>query len=77
MYYSHPCSYCGKIFYTYNSDRSKAAETLYYGIKKHLVDYGEDAKEHELDDGPSMDVAQIDASMTELAAAPAGGYELK
>mgnify|MGYP007068586798 CR=1 FL=1 len=56
------------MFYTYNSDRSKAAETLYYGVKKHLVDYGEDEKEHQLNDGASTDVAQIDGEMTELAA---------
>lgn len=77
MYYSHDCTYCHKVFYTYNSDRHAAASTLYYGIKKHLVDYNEDEKEHELDDGPSMDIAQIEGAMTELADAPAGAYELK
>lgn len=77
MYYSHQCSYCHKVFYTYNNDKHAAAATLYAGIKDHLIQYGEDDKEHEFDDGASIDTQEVFAAMSESSDAPSGGYELK
>lgn len=76
MYYSHPCSYCSRIFYTFNEDKFQAAKTLYSGIKQHLSEYGEDDKEHQFDDGPEIDTNEVYAAMTESNDPPAGGYEL-
>ena len=75
MYYSFPCTYCGKVFYAFG-DKTTASATLYSGIKKHLTEYGEDDKEHQLDDGPSADTAEIYAAMIESTEAPSGGYQL-
>jgi hypothetical protein len=77
MYYSHPCSYCHKVFYTFNADKHRAAATLYAGIKDHLIHYGEDDKEHQFDDGASIDTQEVYASMVESNDPPSGGYELK
>ncbi len=76
MYYSHTCTYCSKVFYTYNENRESAANTLFDGIKQHLKEYGEDEKEHELDDGRYEDVNQIYSEMDGESEPPAGGYEL-
>lgn len=77
MYYSYPCSYCHKFFYTFNNNKSNAAATLYAGIKAHLVSYDEDDKEHEFDDGATIDTQEVYSGMTESDSAPSGGYELK
>ena len=76
MYYSHTCTYCSKVFYTYNENKEAAANTLYAGIKQHLKEYGEDEKEHELDDGAYEDVNQIYSEMDGSTEVPTGGYEL-
>jgi len=76
MYYSHPCSYCSKIFYTYNDSKFEAAKTLYDGIKAHLAEYDEDHKEYKFDDGPTTDTNEVYAEMSESPTAPSGGYEL-
>jgi hypothetical protein len=76
MYYSHPCSYCTKIFYTFHSDRRQAASILYYGIKQHLIDYDEDHKEYQFDDGSSIDINEVYAAVNESDDEPSGGYEL-
>ncbi len=76
MYYSHSCSYCTKIFYTFNSDKHEASKTLYHGIKKHLIEYGEDHKEYKFDDGVEMDVDEIYYAVSELNEPPSGGCEL-
>jgi hypothetical protein len=76
MYYSHPCSYCGKIFYTYSNDRESAAKILYHGIKSHLITYGEDHKEYEFDEDPEVEVYQMLTVMVETSSSPAGGHEL-
>jgi hypothetical protein len=75
MYYSYPCPYCGKIFYTYNQNKEQASHVLYNGIKQHLIDYKEDEKEYELDDGEKIDSDKIYAQMREAKYAPVGGYE--
>lgn len=75
MYYSHPCSYCGRLFYTYNTNREEASKILYAGIKKHLIDYNEDHREYEFDDGPQIDSNEVYAKMGELSSRPPGGYE--
>ncbi len=77
MYYSHTCSYCTKVFYTYNDSREHAAKILYTGIKKHLIDYDEDHKEYKFDDGPQVDTNEVYAEIGESDEAPSGGYELK
>lgn len=76
MFYSHPCSYCGRLFYTFNDSKYEAAKTLYYGIKQHLTDYDEDRKEYDFDDGPSIDTNEVYAAMRESNVRPSGGYEL-
>ena len=76
MYYSHPCSYCSKIFYTFSESKYDAAKTLYTGIKQHLIEYDEDHKEFNFDDGADIDTNEVYAAMTESKDPPAGGYEL-
>lgn len=76
MYYSHSCTYCSKVFYTYHSIKEAAAEILYKGIKSHLIEYQEDHKEYELDEGPSIEIDQMYYAISETEEAPAGGYEL-
>ncbi len=76
MYYSYPCSYCSKIFYTFNDSREDAAKKLFFGIKEHLVSYGEDSKEHRFDDYPEIDINMIYASLSESIVRPVGAYEL-
>lgn len=77
MYYSHPCTYCGRLFYTYNNNKGQAAEILFRGIKKHLTDYNEDHKEYEMDDQPSVEADQMYAAMKESTDEPQGAYELQ
>ena len=76
MYYSHPCSYCTKVFYVYENDKHTAAKILYHGIKKHLIDYNEDHKEYDFDDGPSIDTNEVYNTLKEANHPPAGGYKL-
>lgn len=74
MYYSFPCTYCRRVFYTYDTNKHQAALTLYRTIKQHLIDYDEDKKEYELDDGEHIDTNQIYAEMKTSAHTPRGGY---
>lgn len=76
MYYSHRCSYCTKVFYTFNDNKEQASRALYAAIKKHLQDYDEDHKEYKFDDGPQQDSNEIYAEMTESNTKPAGGYQV-
>lgn len=76
MYYSHPCTYCTKVFYTFHDRKEQAAQILYYGIKKHLIDYNEDHKEYKMDDDPKVVINAIYYAVAELHEAPSGGYEL-
>lgn len=77
MYYSHPCPYCRKVFFTYNDSKEQASRILYTGIKKHLVDYNEDHKEHEFDEAPEIEVDQVYYALSESNDPPTAGYELK
>lgn len=74
MYYTHPCTYCKKTFYAWHSTKEGASSILYYGIKKHLMDYGEDHKEFELDDAPEIEINDIYKAAIEMNDRPAGGY---
>ncbi len=76
MYYSYPCSYCGKIFYTFSDNKEIAANTLYQGIKEHLQSYDEDHKEYQFDEAPQIEVRQMYSAMTETSDKPQGGYVL-
>ncbi len=76
MYYTHPCSYCQKVFYTYNSDKMAAAQTLYSGIKAHLIEYDEDDREYEFDEYPEKAVNKVYYEMREMNEPPHAGYEL-
>ena len=76
MYYVHTCSWCTKVFYTYHNNREEASKILYIGIKEHLVEYGEDHKEHEFDEDPTIEIDQMYAALVETEEEPAGGYEL-
>lgn len=76
MYYSYNCTYCGRLFYTYNENKEQAAHILYSGIKAHLKDYDEDDKEYKMDDGEKVDSDMIYREMTSYNEAPSGGYEL-
>ena len=77
MYYSHKCSYCTKVFYTYSRHKQTAARVLYMGIKKHLIDYQEDHKEYEFDESPSVEANQMYYAMSESTHPPRSGYEVK
>ena len=75
MYYSHPCSYCGKVFYTYlDGDRYKAAEILHDRIVEHLHAYGEHDKEYDFDDGREIDMMEVYNHLTESDSPPPYGY---
>jgi hypothetical protein len=77
MYYSFPCPYCRRLFYTYTNNKHQAASTLYYGIKRHQKEYGEDEKEHTLDD--EYITTEINRIYTRLNASddePSGAYEV-
>jgi hypothetical protein len=76
MYYSHPCSYCRKVFYTFDNNKKNAARKLYEGIKKHLIAYNEDHKEYKFDEAPSIEENQMYNEMTESTTAPRGGYQV-
>ena len=76
MYYSHSCSYCAKIFYTYNSSKTGVARVLFEGIKKHLIEYAEDHKEYQFDEDPEVEINQMYYAMSEHEEEPAGHYEL-
>jgi len=76
MYYSYPCSYCRKVFYVFNDNKQYAAELLYEGIKKHLINYDEDHKEYKFDEAPQIEAEQMYSVMTETSERPQGGYAL-
>lgn len=76
MHYSHSCSYCSKVFYTFSNSKEQAARALYYGIKQHLQDYDEDHKEYQFDDGPEIDIDEVYAALSESSERPSGGYEV-
>ncbi|MBP9716461.1 MAG: hypothetical protein KBD51_00805 [Candidatus Levybacteria bacterium] len=76
MYYSHSCSYCTRIFYTFHNSKHEASKALYHGIRKHLVEYNEDHKEFQFDDGEQIDIDEIYIAVTESDDPPSGGYEL-
>lgn len=76
MYYSFECSYCSKLFFTFNKNRSGAARDLYEGIKSHLIEYGEDRKEYEFDEHPDIEQSQMYDLMRESEDKPNGGYEI-
>lgn len=76
MYYSFPCSYCSKVFYTFNRNKEAAATSLYQGIKAHLIEYNEDHKEYLFDEDPKIEVSQMYYVMVETSTPPPGGYEL-
>lgn len=75
MYYSFRCTYCGRLFYTYDTNKFNAAKTLYGTVKQHLIDSNEDDKEYEMDDGASEDSNQIYAEMVTSEQRPMGGFE--
>lgn len=76
MYYVRKCSYCSKVFYTHADYKEEAARILYNGIKKHLIEYGEDDKEYEFDEYPQKEEDQMYYEMQEMVTPPPGGYEL-
>ena len=76
MYYSHPCPYCGRLFMTEHSNKTRAAQALYDGIKQHQKDYDEDRKEYTMDEDPRTEVNQMYKSMSETEERPGGAYEV-
>lgn len=77
MYYSHKCTYCTKVFYTYHSNKEHAARILFTGIKQHLIEYNEDHKEYEMDEHPDIEIDQMYYAVSEHTEPPSGAYELK
>lgn len=75
MYYSHTCTHCGKIFYSFNDDKELAAEAIYAGIEQHMKDYGEseDASYYHEE---GLDTKRIYSELTESSEAPSGGYQV-
>lgn len=76
MYYSHRCSYCTKLFYTFDRSKKNAARKLYEGIKKHLISYNEDHKEFKFDEDPGIEANQMYTEMVESSSAPRGAYQV-
>lgn len=76
MYYSYRCSYCSRVFYTFNDDKTQASRKLYSAIKQHLIDYDEDRKESEFDGGKEIDSNEVYAAIGEYSERPSGGYEV-
>lgn len=74
MYYSFPCTYCHKAFYTYDTNKHRAALTLYRTIKQHLIDYDEDKKEYEMDEGEQTTSNRIYDEMKASHHEPRSGY---
>lgn len=78
MYYSFRCPYCRKTFYTFTDNKVEASRTLYYGIKEHQKDYGEDAKEFTMDDEYiSTEINRVYDNLGQSHEEPRGGYELR
>lgn len=77
MYYTHKCTYCSKVFYTFHNNKTQAARILYTGIKKHLIFYDEDRKEYELDGSEEREVNEMYVEMIEMTEPPNGGYMLE
>lgn len=75
MYYTYRCTYCQRAFYTFDRNKHHASVTLYRAVKHHLIEYGEDHKEHEMDDGEVEDSQQIYLEMTESPVEPHGAYK--
>jgi hypothetical protein len=76
MYYCHQCTYCKRVYCTFDLDKWAAAKRLYSAIKSHLIEYDEDHKEYEMDDGESEDSNQIYHELYEYNEKPAGVYEV-
>lgn len=76
MYYIRSCTYCSKVFYTYQDRKEDAAKVLYEGLKKHLTEWGEDHKEYELDEAPEIEIDQMYYEVIESEEEPASAYEL-
>lgn len=74
MYYTYACTYCERIFYTFDDDKWAASQRLYDEIKKHLISYNEDDREHKLDDGRYEDSTEIYNEIGELNEKPENGY---
>lgn len=75
MYYSHTCSYCSKLFYTYNEDKDLAAKTLYAGIEAHMKEYNE-SEDASFYHDPELDTNRIYSEIVESSEEPSSGYEL-
>lgn len=75
MYFSHKCTYCGRLFAVNETDKYKASEQLYEIIKAHLKEYNEDHKEYKMDDGKIVDSAEILQDMTGSPDKPSGSYD--
>ncbi len=78
MYYSFPCPYCRKVFYTFSDNKEEASRILYSGIKSHQKDYGEDEKEYTMDDEYiTTEINRVYANLSQSHEKPSGGYELE
>lgn len=79
MYYSYSCPVCSKVFYTFNDYQQKAAETLYYGVEKHMKDYGESTRDYTLDhpDKVYEDIQTVYSNLVATQDVPSGAYELE
>lgn len=74
MYYSFPCTYCHRVFFTYDTNKHRAALTLYRTVKQHLIDYDEDKKEYEMDEGEQTTSNRIYGVMKASLHEPRNGY---
>ena len=77
MYYTYKCPYCGRVYFVYHQNREQASRTLYHSIKQHLIEYDEDHKEYEFDEGEQIESNQIYATMSQSKYPPPGGYEAR
>lgn len=77
MYYSYPCPYCGKIFYAFGDDKNQTIKVLFTGIKKHLVDYGEDKEEYKFINEEENEENEMYSEISGTPEAPSGGYQVE
>ena len=76
MYYYRQCTYCSRVFYTYNKYPQYAAQALFRAIKDHLIQYDEDRLEYKMDEHPYYEERQMEQEMTSSQYPPKGGYQV-
>lgn len=78
MYYYYSCPYCQKVFYVFNDSKEEAAKQLFNGITQHETQYGEDQKDHTLQEyDPETETDMIYNAIQGSNEIPAGAYPIE